>query len=543
MNISKIPAQAVSSLVLTCLAVSGCGDGQGDRAAELTPRVVLVTLDTYHVDFASPYNPAIEITPNLGAFAERGTVFERAYTTVPITLPSHTSLMSGRHPAELGVMVNGDIVGDDVTTLAEILAGAGYRTGAFLSLGVLKDRFGLSQGFEHYDDDLHRLRYRWYRTADEVLDQAEGWLQEVGDTPFFAWFHLSDPHEPYVTKDAPPDVELDLDGRPLGAWNLTSAERHSVTFELPPGVHRLTWTSRRVPREDDRRWTSLRLKIANLDALAPWMPGRGPELAAEHALTEPFSIDLENGESETRSIELRFAGRIHDPPPSEVWEQYALEVAFMDRQLGRLRQMMAARGPDVPTLWILVSDHGEGLYRRGILGHADAAHEDQLRIVWQMEGPGVAAGRRIDSPVLIEDVLPTVLDLLGLPAPDGISGVSQRGCWSSEGCNTRQEWWSFGADAATGEIRAVAGHRGDWKLLAAGKHSGCFHLPDDPWEERNLGRAFTRRPERMPPEVEALTRQMEGRWSDFQERMDSRDVVALDPEQRELLESLGYLGN
>lgn len=536
-------AATLGALATAALLAMGCDRDPGRAARERAPRVVLVTFDTFHVDFAGSYNPEVAYTPNLDRFAERGTVFERAYTTVPITLPSHTSLMTGRNPARLAVMVNGDTVAEEVETLAELLADAGYRTGAFVSLGVLRRRFGLAQGFEHYDDDLHALRYRWYRTADEIVDLAEGWLSEVGAEPFFGWFHFSDPHEPYVVKDAPPDVRLDLDGIELGAWNLTSKERRRLEVAVPPGRHVLTWTSMRVPREDDYRSTAIHLRVTDPEALASWLPGEPTELAADRSLAEPYSLEIVNEGDEERTLEVAFEGRIHDPPPSEVWEQYALEVEFMDRQLGRLRELVEPQEGGPPTLWILVSDHGEGLYRRGILGHADAAHEDQLRIVWQLAGPGVPADLRISTPVLVEDVLPTVLDLLGLATPDAATGVSRTGCWEAGGCAPRDEWWSYGADAETGKITAVAGHRGDWKLLAEGKRSGCFDLSDDPWEERNLGRAFTRHPERMPEEVRALNQAMQRRWEAFQKRLDERSAAPMDAEQRELLESLGYLGN
>ena len=92
-----------------------------------------------------------------------GTVFEHAYTRVPNTLPAHASLLTGVEPAELGVMVNGDFVSESVETLPEILSRHGYRTGAFLSLGVLKRQFGLDQGFERYDDEWERNLRRWYR--------------------------------------------------------------------------------------------------------------------------------------------------------------------------------------------------------------------------------------------------------------------------------------------------------------------------------------------------------------------------------------------
>ena len=114
----------------------------------------------------------MEFTPHLGALADEGVVFSRAYTTVPITLPSHTSLLAGKTPEELGVMVNGDEVQDWIETLPEMLQRRGYRTAAFTSLGVLQSEFNLDQGFDFYDRSAAPRNLRWYRTADEVFESA-----------------------------------------------------------------------------------------------------------------------------------------------------------------------------------------------------------------------------------------------------------------------------------------------------------------------------------------------------------------------------------
>jgi hypothetical protein len=86
------------------------------------PRIILVTLDTLHVDHTGPYNEAVDYTPTLDRFAAAGVTFDRAYTTVPITLPSHASLLTGRTPPDLGVMVNGDVLTTPAETLAERLS-------------------------------------------------------------------------------------------------------------------------------------------------------------------------------------------------------------------------------------------------------------------------------------------------------------------------------------------------------------------------------------------------------------------------------------
>ncbi|MCG8457349.1 MAG: sulfatase-like hydrolase/transferase, partial [Holophagales bacterium] len=136
--------------------------------------------------------------------AREGVVFERAYSVAPITLPAHTSILTGMYPFSHGVRNNGiQYVPEEAVTLAEILRERGYRTGAFVSAAVLERQYGLDQGFEVYDDDLstgrdRRPRMVADRPAEAVFDSARAWLDTLGDDePYFLWIHLYDPHAAY----------------------------------------------------------------------------------------------------------------------------------------------------------------------------------------------------------------------------------------------------------------------------------------------------------------------------------------------------------
>jgi choline-sulfatase len=172
------------------------------------PNVLLLTLDTTRADHLACYGYPGVATPNLDAIAGRGVLFEQAATATPLTLPSHTTIMTGLYPTYHGVRVNGNTaLGDDQTTLAEVLAARGYATGAFIAAFVLDGRWGLKQGFAHYDDQFDLKKYKHLdlgevqRPGNEVVDAALAWLEEQKAKPFFAWVHLYDPHVPY----APPE--------------------------------------------------------------------------------------------------------------------------------------------------------------------------------------------------------------------------------------------------------------------------------------------------------------------------------------------------
>lgn len=172
--------------------------------------VVLVTVDTLRADRLTE-----AIAPELTALARRGVRFTAARTAVPLTLPSHATLLTGQLPPAHGVRLNGQRLADDVPTLATALDGAGYRTGAFVGAYVLDRRFGLGRGFDTYDDAVARDWQRADRLEAErpgaaVVDAALAWL-EGGPGPFFLWVHLYDPHAPYTP---PAPFATQFPGRP-----------------------------------------------------------------------------------------------------------------------------------------------------------------------------------------------------------------------------------------------------------------------------------------------------------------------------------------
>jgi arylsulfatase A-like enzyme/Flp pilus assembly protein TadD len=319
-------------LAFATLAVSiGAGGTRTFRSGRsgTPPNLLLITLDTTRADHLGCYGARDALTPALDALAARGTVFDRAYTASPLTLPSHTTIMTGLEPPEHGLRVNGTSrLASDVPTLAEILAGRGYRTGAFVAAFVLNHQFGLDRGFATYDDDLSGARKQTvserlsvYRPGDRVVDAALAWLERTATAgaPFFAWVHLYDPHKPDYPNDA-------LSG-------------------------------------------------------------------------------------------TRFAGVA----------SYDAEIAFTDRQVGRLLDFLDRHGLRDQTLVVAVADHGEGLGDHGEEEHGYLLNEEVLHVPLIMALPGVVrAGQHVGAMVSSIDVLPTALDLLGVDHPRRGRGRSLR---------------------------------------------------------------------------------------------------------------------
>lgn len=497
-------------------------------APERPRTVVLVTLDTLKTHYVDLYNAEAGLTPFLLELGERGTVFDHAYTQVPLTLPAHTAMFTGTSPFANGIMANGDVVPEELDTVAERFRDAGYATAAFPALGVLQPQFQLTQGFDHvalWRDDPYR---RAFRRAPDVVDDVLEWMStQAPESPAFLWVHLSDPHEPYHPRETEPDVALRLGDLTVAELELASRKTFRVTLEVPPGGVELIIDPIREARRDD--WPRTRLMIHHLELGGETAVSLdAPELS--HRLRGPLAVSLENPLDRATGVTLEIAGELRLPPKSQARSNYADEVRLLDGELARLSSELQRAGRAEP-LWLVVTDHGEGLFRHGMLGHSDGTWEDQLKLGWLISGPGVPVGR-VDAPVLNVDVGPTLLELARLPSFSGeIEGVSRADCLEG-GCQGRREWSAYGLEHGADRVRAAALYR--WPLKAlwiAHRKPRAYDLSQDPGEVQRL---HTEEAARL---VEALPRLRDL----AQRRLDARAAGAVDEETRRLLESLGYL--
>ncbi len=420
---------------------SASGASLGRLPAGITPRamnVLLVTLDTTRADRIGAYGLAGAGTPNLDRLAAEGALFTHATSAAPITLPSHSSMFTGRFPPAHGVRDNGGFFLDpDQQTLAETLSAAGFETGGFVGAYVLDSKWGVDQGFRKYFDDFDLSKYRAIslgaiqRPGNEVVDETLKWLDTVGPSPFFAWVHLYDAHTPYE----------------------------------PP---------------------------------------------------EPFR------------------SRFGDRP-------YQGEISFSDEQVGRLISHLSDKNLLEKTLIVVVGDHGESLGDHGEDGHGFFVYESVMRVPLIVRTPySLTRGRRIADPVRTVDIMPTVLDLLGvgdrLPPMDGVSLVPLL-----TGARREMNLEAYGEALyplhhfGWSDLRAL--REGRYKVIAAPR-AELYDLEADPGETRNVFAERRALGERMLQRL----KQMEGQWARAGSGR-TREPVEVDPDAKARLAALGYVGS
>jgi arylsulfatase A-like enzyme/Flp pilus assembly protein TadD len=201
-------------LVLVLLAVwyfFGRQTSWYNREAVSSANILLITLDTTRADHLGCYGYKDARTPNLDRLAREGIRFARAYCPAPLTLPSHTTILTGLEPFRHQVRNNGHYLPADIKTVTEILKNRGYRTAAFLSSFSVDSRFGLDRGFEVYDDtfqaDMPFKSMNAERRAGDTFSRFARWLENNYRDKFFCWVHYYDPHLPY-DPPAPYDQEF-----------------------------------------------------------------------------------------------------------------------------------------------------------------------------------------------------------------------------------------------------------------------------------------------------------------------------------------------
>lgn len=233
----NLKATYALSFVLACTALGAC---TRQHPPSQPPNVIIITMDTVRSDHCSAYGYNRETTPNLAKLAGEGALFTRAYAPTGATAPSHATLFTSKFTLAHGLVKNGQTLGRENTTLAETLGENGYQTAAIVSSFVLDSKFGLDQGFAHYDDvfnpmeaTIHipewegqTLKDPFDRRGDYTTERALEWLSLQRKEPFFLFIHYFDPHFPY--EPIAPYDSMFVDAQSLASPLADTLRRHDA---------------------------------------------------------------------------------------------------------------------------------------------------------------------------------------------------------------------------------------------------------------------------------------------------------------------------
>jgi arylsulfatase A-like enzyme len=191
--------------VLFALTAIGCRRETRVESFDRPP-VIVVSIDTLRADHLPMFGYRAVETPQLDAFRADSVLFRNAYSHVPLTLPSHVSILTGLLPPDHKVRNNiGYLLDPKIETLPRFLKGKGYETGAAVSAYVLHGSSGLSSAFDFYEDGVSQRSNAAVgslaRSGRKTAELALQWIGPRRDKPFFFLFHIFEPHSPYAPEE------------------------------------------------------------------------------------------------------------------------------------------------------------------------------------------------------------------------------------------------------------------------------------------------------------------------------------------------------
>ncbi len=325
--------------------------------------VLVIVIDSLRADRLGAYgHDRAGISPHIDGLADRGVLFERAQTAATWTLPSVASMFTGLHPLSHATYNASERLADPHVTLAESLGLFGYTTAGFVSGIFLNAQFGLSQGFTTWSDipvDFSSKGPRPPRkTSDVLVPEVLTWLKANKQQDFLLFVHLMDVHPPL---DLPADGDTRVyDPDYSGLWDEESLDLRIKKRTFGRTVHRRGGPAATLGQRD----------VAHLQA------------------------------------------------------RYDAGVTYSDRYVGQLLEALDDHGLDDETIVVLTSDHGLDLLEHNTLFSypSQAPYEEISAVPLIIRHPDGPEGLRVKDPVSLVDLLPTLLDLLGLPPNEGAEG-------------------------------------------------------------------------------------------------------------------------
>jgi arylsulfatase A-like enzyme len=493
----EIAALAAATLALAVTGqqtVRETGDPPPPSAtAPRPPNVVLITMDTVRADHLSLYGYERDTTPRLRALADEATLYARAVASGDMTLTTHGSLFTGLYGRQHGAhrsetIPTGRPLDAKFLTVAEILTVAGYWSGAVVAnTAYLSNAFGFDQGFQYYD-----VRGPVLLLAKSAPWSLRRWMRDALAT--FA---------------------------PLSSVEKKYRDAREINAAVLPLLDRFA-----------ERGAPFFLFVNYMDAHLPLIPpppfdARWPGKDASFSTDRYYEI--------LRSV-IRGDGALPDDVRAHLVSQYDGAIAYVDEEIGVLIGELRRRGLWDDTLFIVTSDHGEAFGDNSLLNHGVSVYQDQVGVPLLVRYPGGGAAERVETLASSVDVLPTILDVIGVPLSRAVAGHSLRRIGGAAERVVAAESFPFLFDINPAFRRIErALYSGQLKLITSttGKRE-LYDLSRDAFETEDLY---------QPGDSTAAD--LEARLTGWLDAMvteaDSSADVRLDAATRDRLRALGYI--
>ncbi len=455
------------------------------------PNIILIVLDCVRFDGLGVFGNPRPVTPTLDRLAQNSRRYVQARSAAIWTLPSHASMFTGLYPRQHGVNVETRWLDERIPTLAELLARGGYQTAAFSTNAWVGPHFGLDRGFEDFYalwrifPSMGKARFPWWEKAlrKGLLERSDKGARKLSRYVRKWWRETRDPDRPFF-----------LFGLYLDAH---------LPYRPPKGY------AERLLSPDELR----RARRANQDAWA-YMAGEAPMTPED------------------------FAG---------LRALYDAEIAYVDAMLSDMLGFLESAGALEQTMVVVTADHGENIGDHGLMDHQYCVCETLARVPLIIHYPDGLAPGDDDTPVQHTDLLPTFLDLAGLPAPGPLPG---RSLLAQRDGAPRSQIVQYTAahrhrfarrhphfdPASKGYDRTYdAIIRNGYKLIRSNRGDlWLYDLSDDPGETINLAK-------KLPQRTAQLQSALDAWLADHPPLTETAPPPELDEDLQKHLRGLGYL--
>ena len=471
-----------------------------------TPQGVIVFLgDTLRRDHLEAWGHGRATAPALSALASGGVRFADAISPATWTKVAVPSLLSSVYPASHGIIGMADRLSSTATTLAETFRSAGYATFATSSVQFTGKLSNLHQGVEVLHErasiDNDSLGHSRAKTARTYVDRFLTWLDDHHDVPFYAFIHVFDPHDPFEP--------------------------------YPP--YDLMWASPTGKEEHER-----------------YLEQVGESLGDDRRIADGNRFGPERFPNRE---ELEAAGVDPDKYVSHQLDWYDGSIRGMDVEIARLMEGLEERGVAQDTLLAFVSDHGEEFLDHGWGWHGNTVYGESVNVPLLLRWPAVLPeGLVVEETVETLSLMPTLLELSGLPVADTVQGQSLLPLvaspdnpaalgWIERPALTERKRIASRRERAPYDVDQYAVVSNDWKLVRnvdPPEGMAEFELYNHTADPLNHDDVATDHPDIVEQLKDALTSRL--RYAEARQLPNDEDETAgLSPEELQRLRSLGYI--